>query len=215
MYARYMPANGPGPDNPGWLLVAIVSGSGSALRVRVWRELRKLGAVYLHASVCLLPNRPDIAGTVEILARRVRDGGGSARVLRTLLPAEEEESRIIAEQTADRDREYQEVVERTDEFLAEIDRETRRNRATYTEVEESEADLERFDRWLASIVARDYFRASGRQQAEAALQRCRDALAGFEAAAVAAETETPVGDPHHNPVKGSAEFRFRTAETAN
>jgi len=34
-------------EAPG-LLVTIVSGSTAALRVRVWRELRKLGAVYLH-----------------------------------------------------------------------------------------------------------------------------------------------------------------------
>jgi hypothetical protein len=98
--------------------------------------------------------------------------------------------RIVAEQSTDRDTEYGEVVERTGEFLAEIDREIERNRATYTEVEESEADLERFDRWLASIVARDYFHAPGRQAAEDAIQRCREALAAFEAAAVAADTNT-------------------------
>jgi hypothetical protein len=58
------------------------------------------------------------------------------------------------------------------------------------EVEESEADLERFDRWLASIAARDYFDAAGRHQAEEAIERCREALAAFEVAAVAADTDT-------------------------
>ena len=82
-----------------------------------------------------------------------------------------------------RDDEYRELVERTGEFLTEIDKETQRNRATYTEVEESEADLERFDRWFTSIAARDYFHAPGRPRAEAALQQCRDALTAFEAAA--------------------------------
>jgi hypothetical protein len=178
-----------------WLLVAIVTGSDAALRVRVWRELRKLGAVYLHASVCLLPDRPSVARTVETLARRVRSGGGSARVLKTVLLDNDEEVAVAIEQAADRDREYEEVVERTTEFLAEIDRETLRNRATYTEVEESEADLERFERWLASIAARDYFNAKGRQQAEAAIERCRQALAAFEAAAVASDTGTSPRQP--------------------
>jgi G3E family GTPase len=135
-----------------------------------------------------------VAATVETLARRVRDGGGSARILRTVLVDVDERATVISEQTADRDREYREVVERTGEFLAEIDRETQRHRATYTEVEESEADLDRFDRWLASIVARDYFQAPGRRDAEAAMQSCRDALAIFEAAAVAADTEMTLGD---------------------
>jgi hypothetical protein len=140
--------------------------------------------------VCLLPDQTDVADTVETLSRRVRDSGGKAQVLKTVLVDDTEEARIVAEQSADRDTEYREVVERSAEFLAEIDRETQRNRATYTEVEESEADLERFDRWLGSIVARDYFRAGGRQQAEEAIRRCREALAAFEAAAVAADTDT-------------------------
>jgi hypothetical protein len=189
MYARYM-SSAVRESKPTWLLVAIVTGADAALRVRVWRELRKLGAVYLHSSVCLLPDQADVADTVETLSHRVRDSGGKAQVLKTVLVDDTEEAKIIAEQSADRDTEYREVVERTGEFLAEIDRETQRNRATYTEVEESEADLERFDRWLASIVARDYFHAHGRQTAEDAIQRCREALAAFEAAAVAADTDT-------------------------
>jgi hypothetical protein len=189
MYARNMTSAVP-DSKPTWLLVAIVTGADAALRVRVWRELRKLGAVYLHSSVCLLPDQPLVTDTVETLSRRVRDSGGKAQVLKTVLVDDAEDARIIAEQSADRDTEYGEVVERTGEFLAEIDREIQRNRATYTEVEESEADLERFDRWLASIVARDYFGASGRQRAEEAIQRCREALAAFEVAAVAADTDT-------------------------
>jgi len=202
-----MPTTSSAGTNPGWLLVAIVTGSDSALRVRVWRELRKLGAVYLHASVCLLPDQPKVAGTVDTLARRVREGGGRARVLRTLLIDPDEQATIIAEQTTLRDDEYRELVERTGEFLTEIDKETQRNRATYTEVEESEADLERFDRWFTSIAARDYFHAPGRERAEAALQQCRDALTAFEAAAVAADTETAPGDTFIPPAEIPARLR--------
>jgi hypothetical protein len=135
-----------------WLLVTIVSGSDAALRVRVWRELRKLGAVYLHKSVCLLPDQPAVAATVQTLARRVREGGGQARVLHTQLSDPAEEAAIIAEQIADRDREYDEVIERTAAFVDEIALESNRGNATYTEVEESEADLERFERWFSSIT---------------------------------------------------------------
>jgi hypothetical protein len=41
--------------------------------------------------------------------------------------------------------------------------------ATYAEVEESEADLERFEKWLAAITARDYF---GAPAGAAARRRC-------------------------------------------
>ena len=173
-----------------WLLVTVASGSEATLRVRVWRDLRKLGAVYLHNSVCLLPDQPAVAAALEILVRRVRDGGGRARVLHTRLLDSAEEAAIVAEQDADRDREYPEVIERTGAFADEIARETSRGNATYTEIEESEADLERFERWLASIAARDYFGATGRADAEAALQRCRDLLADFQLAALAADTDS-------------------------
>jgi transposase len=46
-------------------------------------------------------------------------------------------------------------------FLEEIAYERGRGRATYAEVEESEADLERLQKWLVRVGTRDYFAASG------------------------------------------------------
>lgn len=63
--------------------------------------------------------------------------------------------------------------------------ETARGNATYAEVEESEADLERIEKWLAKITSRDYFAAPGAAAARAAVERCRTALAAFEDAAIA------------------------------
>ncbi|MGC4939832.1 Chromate resistance protein ChrB [Kribbella sp. DT2] len=176
-----------------WLLVSITTGADASLRVHVWRQLRKLGAVYLQNSVCLLPETGLVPQTVQRLAARVRDSGGKARVLHTVFVDPAEQDGVIAEQRADRDVEYGEVVERTPAFLAEIEQETARGRATYAEVEESEADLERFDKWLASIRARDYFEAPGGQAAREAVQACHHAFAAFEAAALAADTGTDTG----------------------
>ena len=81
-------------------------------------------------------------------------------------------------------------------LLAELETETARGRATYAEVEESEADLERFDKWLAKIAARDYFAAGGGLAARQAVECCRDALAAFEDAAIAAQAgQSPAGPP--------------------
>jgi hypothetical protein len=181
-----------GQGQLGWLLVTIVTGPENSLRVRVWRELRRLGAVYLHNAVCLLPNRPEAAAAVMTLAEKVQAGGGRARILQVRLIDRAEEAAVIAEQVADRDQEYRELVERSSGFVNEIELEFGRGNTTYLEVEESEADLERFERWFASIAARDYFEAAGRDEAEAALVRCRVLLADFQAAALDAETETPI-----------------------
>lgn len=175
--------SGGDPGGLSWLLISISAGPDASLRVAVWRQLRKLGAMYLQSSVCLLPDLPPVAETVNQLVARVRDSGGQARVLHVQLDVMDAEA-IVAEQRGERDSEYAEFVDRTPAFRDEIRSETERGRSTYTEVEESEADLARFDRWLESITARDYFGATGYQAARAALEACRDALTRFEAAAL-------------------------------
>lgn len=186
-------------DNSGtperFLLISVSTvGGPPSLRVQVWRKLRSLGAFYLQQSVCLLPARDRPAREVARLLARVRTEGGTGRVITIEVPDKREYAALVAEFNAARDAEYHEVLERTPAMLAEIATETARGRATYAEVEESEADLNRFRGWLAKIVARDYFDATGRAAAEAAVAGCERALAEFEASALTAEAGT---DPQH------------------
>jgi len=174
--------------------VSTVGGSGS-LRVQVWRKLRSLGAVYLQQSVCLLPERDRLVREVGRLLAKVRAQGATGRVITIDVPDEREHAALVAEFNAARDVEYAEVLERSPEMLAEIATETAQGRATYAEVEESEADLDRFRGWLAKITARDYFDAPGRAAAEAAVAKCAQALVEFEAAALSAETGADARPP--------------------
>lgn len=179
-----------------WLLVSVsTAGARPSLRVHVWRRLRGLGAHYVQQSVCLLPDREETARAVSRLLARVHDEGGQGRVLHLALTDERDESWLVETLTAEREDEYGEVVSRTGEFLAEIATERERGRATYTEVEESDVDLERLRKWLASIRARDYFHAEGYEQATAAVERCAHALAEFEADALAHELDEPKSQP--------------------
>ena len=175
-----------------WLLVTLTTGSSSTLRVHAWRRLRSLGALYLQNSVSLLPVRPETSKAVAHLVDRVRRGGGEARVLRITLADAGEEAAVVAEFSAERRDEYNEVCSRVPAFLEEITMERGRGRATYTEVEESEADLDRLRKWLGRVQARDYFGAPGRAEAEAAFERCAVELAEFEAEALAAELPAEV-----------------------
>jgi hypothetical protein len=106
-----------------------------------------------------------------------------------------EQQQIIAEFNAARDAEYAEVLERLPAFGEELARERARGRATYAEVEESEADLERFRSWLARISARDYFAAPAGPAAYAAVQDAAANLAAFEQAALATEAPEPGMNP--------------------
>jgi len=171
-----------------WLLVTVSTpGSGGSLRVHVWRKLRSLGALYLQSSVSLLPVRPAVVKEVRRLVDRVRRDGGIARVLTVAVTGPGEEPGLQGEFNAARDEEYAEVLQRVPAFLEEIASERARGRASYAEVEESEADLDRFRAWLAKIAARDYFDAPGGERARAAVADCERELAVFESEALAAE----------------------------
>ena len=163
------------------------AGAAGTLRVQVWRKLRSLGALYLQQSVCLLPARDEVVREVRRLLDRVHHQGGSGRLLRIALTAAGEQAQVIKEMNAARDAEYAEVLERLPAFGEELATERARGRATYAEVEESEADLERFRSWLAKIAARDYFDAPGGVVAREAVERAAAALAEFEAEALSVE----------------------------
>jgi hypothetical protein len=188
-----------------WLLVTASSaGAADSLRVAIWRKLRSLGALYLHHSVCVLPARPDVQREIRRLVDRVRANGGTARVLRIAFDDVNEEAQVIAELQAARDDEYGEVLERVPAFLDELRGERERDRATYEEVEESEADLERFRAWLAKIDRRDYFGASRRADAHAAVQRCAEALEAFESEAFARDAQPAAEHPALRAVRDDA-----------
>ena len=175
-----------------WLVVSVSTAGGAAsLRVQVWRKLRSLGALYLQQSACLLPATTDVARDVRRLAGRVRQGGGTARVLPMAFTDPAAEQAVITELNTTRDAEYAEVLQRLPELHRELAREQARGRATYAEVEESEADLHRFQAWLAKIEARDYFLAACGDAARTAVAGAADALAAFEDAALRAETSGP------------------------
>jgi hypothetical protein len=184
-----------------WLLIDISTprGGNSTLRVYAWRKLRSLGAHYLQQSVCVLPTTPKTTRAAARLVARLRAQGGRGEMLRIHLTDSEQEAAIIDAMQRERTDEYREVVQRTRQFHEELQLERRRGRATYTELEESDADLARHQKWLAAIRARDYFDAPGGQEAAAAVASCEEALARFESEALSAELDESMPDSRTGP----------------
>jgi hypothetical protein len=180
------------PNPQDWLVIsASTAGAADSLRVQVWRKLRSLGALYLQQSVCLLPARAEVVREVRRLADRIRRQSGTIRILEMAFTDSTQEQAVIAEFNAARDTEYAEVLDRLPELRRELATEQARGNATYAEVEESEADLERFHTWLAKIAARDYFAAPGGHAARDAVEQAAAELAAFEQAALHAEAPEP------------------------
>jgi hypothetical protein len=179
-----------------WLLITVStpSGGSSTLRVYAWRNLRRLGAHYLQQSVCVLPATPKTMRFTTRVVARLRAEGGRAEMLRIQLTDAEQEAAVVDAIQRERADEYRELVESTQQFREELEMERRRGRTTYTELEESDVDLARHQKWLAAIRARDYFDAPGGEEAAGAVASCEAALARFESEALSAELDESASD---------------------
>lgn len=172
----------------GWLLVAVsTAGRSSTVRVYVWRKLRELGGLYLQQQVCVVPDRPETNRVVGRVLTRVAAEGSEGTLLHMSVPPDEE-GWLTDQFNSEREDEYRELLSRLPELSDELERERSLGRATFTEVDESRADLERFEKWLARIQRRDYFDAPYGVEARDAVALARTLVEEFEAEAMDAET---------------------------
>ena len=74
------------------LLIYQVPSQPSAARVGVWRELKRMGALYLQQSVCIFPTVPALKAPLHSVTERITTLGGMFHLLPIrALPAAEEE----------------------------------------------------------------------------------------------------------------------------
>lgn len=182
------------PD--GWLvLVYRVPSEPSSNRVSVWRDLKRIGALYLQQCVCVVPARPDLRAEFTAVRERLTKLGGSSTLFEApSMPAEDEATLV----SGFRDlvaKQYAEIVEECEsKFVKEIEFEHFRKNYSFAEAEEIEHDLEKIRRWFARVIERDWFAAPGRSEVEGWIERCAELLEGFYAACHAQasdETEGP------------------------
>jgi DNA-binding transcriptional regulator PaaX len=176
-------------DPGGWLiLVYRVPSEPTRLRAAVWRRLKSLGAIYLQNSVAALPASVAAERALRKLRSEILDMSGSAALLSAAVLAGEPEIRAAFQ--AARDDEYEEIVDKCQDFLAEVKKEYEASHFTYAELEENEVDLVKLRNWLERVRQRDAFGAAGRQAAQKWLAECEQILEAHAARVYAEEAET-------------------------
>jgi hypothetical protein len=166
-----------------WLLLVYrVPSQSSRARVAVWRELKRLGALYVQQAVCVLPDRPDIRDALDRVRIRVVELDGSSLFFALRDVGDEEQRQIEEGFRANSAKEYAEIVEECEtKFFKEIEFERFRENYTFEETEEIRQDLEKLRRWLARVTERDFLGAPGRDEAVAKIAECEQLLEQFEA----------------------------------
>jgi DNA-binding transcriptional regulator PaaX len=161
------------------LLIYTVPSDPSRKRASVWRELKKVGAVYLRDGVCVLPERDRTAATMNAIAARIEAFGGDAILVGGVALDVAHARNIVESSDAARQQEYAEIEQEGENLLKHVHRETQHREFTFAELEELEADLKKLRGWFEQVQARDYFGASQAVAAAAVLDRCDQAVGPF------------------------------------
>jgi hypothetical protein len=167
-----------------WLILTyrLPSGNRSRARVAVWREVRRSGALQLQQSVVAFPDAGGYREAAERLRALVAELGGQTLAVRADPLAKADDRRLAEAWEEARSAEYGELIAECGKFLAEIDREFRKQKFTLAELEEEEAELEKLQRWHARIRERDVLGSGRADEAEQALGRAAEALERFSTA---------------------------------
>jgi hypothetical protein len=171
-----------------WLLLIYrVPSEPSRLRATVWRRIKSLGAIYLQSSAAALPASTAAERSLRKLRSEILDMTGTAMLLSCEVLAGE--SDIRAQFQHARDDEYEEIVDKCQDFIAGIDKEYREKHFSYAELEENEVDLVKLRTWLQRVRERDVFGAAGLAPAVSALAECEEKLEAYAAHVYAEEEE--------------------------
>ena len=153
----------------------------SSLRVMVWRRMQQFGAVMLQNGVWVLPRGNEVEQSLHRLLVDLEGQGGGGLILLARAPNANLEDRITDRFTVAREQEYAEFIDRCEQFLGELEKESRAQKFTFAELEENEEDLNKLIHWLRKIHSRDFLGGPSRDAASAALSRCQRALKDYTA----------------------------------
>jgi hypothetical protein len=116
--------------------------------VGIWRSIKGLGAVYLQASVCVLPKSLEHERQLKLLQNKIVEAGGFAAVLETAAMDAQQEAAVIQRFRADREAECQEFLGKCNDYLGELRHETQTRHFTLAELQENDEDLKKLKGWL-------------------------------------------------------------------
>ncbi len=166
-------------DAPWVLLIYTVPAQPSRKRAAIWREVKRLGAIYLRDGVCALPERDGTTVALRTLATRVAAFGGEATLAAGTRLDPARAAGLVAGNRADRAAEWVEIGDEAERLLGHLRREALHRALRPVELAALARDLDKLRRWADQVRARDYFGGEGAVQVTDVLARCDETLAAF------------------------------------
>jgi hypothetical protein len=160
------------------LLIYTVPAKPTRKRAAVWREVKRLGALYLRDGVCALPDTDTARAGLESLAERVQELGGEATVAREAQLDAAAAEALAGDWRRARAAEYDDVAREAAGLLCHIQEESTHHSFGRAELTSLTGDLGRLERWLGQVAGRDYLQQGDPAAIARTLAACRAALSG-------------------------------------
>ena len=161
------------------LVIVRLAGEPSRLRVGVWRELRRVGAVPLAHGVWAMPATPVFTAAVDTAREVARRGNGELVCVEVIARDDDSANALRVAFAAARTEEWTEFDADCDKFDAEIAKEIGKQKFTLAELEEEEQSLERLRRWYRDLKMRDVLELPQARAAEQHLKHCAEILEDY------------------------------------
>lgn len=151
----------------------------SRLRVATWRSLKKMGAVNIQQSMWILPYSEENYANLAAIAAKMEEGPGDSLIMESTFREARYENKVIDQFNQARKIEYDEIIDKCQDFFSEIEKEIARRNFTFAEEEENEEELAKLISWFEKIKARDLFGAPLRRETENFLEKCQAVFEDF------------------------------------
>ncbi|HEY3426758.1 MAG TPA: Chromate resistance protein ChrB [Negativicutes bacterium] len=163
-----------------WLVISYnLPTEPSRIRVAAWRGLRKQGAVNIQKSLWVLPYSEGNYSVLATLAEELENNNGDVIIMESVFFEEKYEQKIISIYNKARTLEYEEIIDKCNDFFVEIEKETIKENLTFAEAEENEEELNKLLSWFNKINVRDIFDAPHKEETETALEKCKKVFEEF------------------------------------
>jgi hypothetical protein len=165
---------------PDWLLlIYTLPSQPSRKRAYVWRELKKLGSVYLRDGVALLPCRPDLEERLAAIAERIIEYEGTVDLIVAPRFPEGRNEGLIVRFNEERASEYREIYHACVRFLRDVLHGVDTEEFGFPDVDNLESELGRLARWYEQVRERDYFEDESGERVADVLRKCETAFDRF------------------------------------
>lgn len=173
-----------------WLMICYnLPSEPSRFRVGTWRSLKKLGAVNINQSMWLLPFNDENYAALSLVASNILENGGDVVLMQTTAMEDKYEKVVISRFNKAREIEYEEILDKCEDYFAEVKKEIECSNFTFAEAEENEEELEKLLSWFEKVKLRDIFESPLREITKKKLEDCRKCYEDFNRKAFDFENE--------------------------